>query len=257
MKLVKHSLPIITSHENRVLRILLPDSFDAKNKTYQLLIMHDGQNLFEESTAYGGHSWGIYDTLKTLNIDDLIVVGVDNSDLRFFEYSPWESGEEAREVVGIKTGGLGDVYASFIHDQVLSFITSTYPIDMDKPIMIGGSSMGAYISVYIALKYPKTFKIVGVFSLASWFNEPPFITYVNNREIDKDQRFFISIGKHESSSSSIENFNEIYLNNSRTLKSLLEKKQVQDIFYIETEDRHHELAWRKVFKDFILWAMHR
>jgi len=254
MNLIKHSLPIVTSKENRTIRVLLPDDFDPENKTYQLLMMHDGQNLFEDETAYGGHSWGIYETLKALQKNDIIVVGIDNSELRFFEYAPWESSEETTKLVGFKTGGLGDVYASFIHDQVLPFIISSYPIDQNKPIMIGGSSMGAYISVYIALKYPLVFKIVGVFSLASWFNEEPFITYVEESNIKEDTRFFISIGKHESSSSLKKDFNEIYLNNSRNLKTLLEKKQVQDIFYIETEDQHNELAWRKVFKDFILWA---
>jgi hypothetical protein len=70
-----------------------------------------------------------------------------------------------------------------------------------------------------------------------------------------DQRFFISIGKNESSDPSNKNFNKIYLNNSRNLKKHLEQKNVEDIFYIETDDIHNELAWRKMFETFALWLL--
>jgi predicted alpha/beta superfamily hydrolase len=247
-------LPILTSNQPRIIRVLLPTGYESSNQKYPVLYMHDGQNLFEDETSYAGHSWGIDETLKDLNLDQMIVVGIDNSELRLFEYSPWKSVPEVKKITAIDTGGLGDVYADFVVNQVKPYIDQTYRTLADyEHTMIAGSSMGAYISTYIGVKYPNIFSVIGVFSLASWFNEPDFLNFLESADIDSDQRYFISIGKKESSDESNPSFNEIYLNNSRNLKRLLESKNVSDIFYIETDDRHNELAWRRVFKDFVLW----
>jgi len=249
-----HSLPIPTSSHPRKLRVLLPDGYEHSNKKYPVLYMHDGQNLFDDETAYGNHSWRIYETLKIIGLDQIIVVGIDNSDLRLFEYSPWKSVPEVKKITTIETGGLGDIYADFIVYQVKPHIDQTYrTLHSYEHTMIAGSSMGAYISAYIAVKYPFVFSIVGLFSLASWFNEPDFLNFLHSSQIDFNQRYFISIGQKESSDENNLAFNEIYLNNSRNLKMLLESKHVKDIFYIETDDKHHELAWRKTFKEFVLW----
>ncbi len=113
--------------------------------------------------------------------------------------------------------------------------------------------MGAYISAYIASRFPHLFSVVGIFSLASWFNEAPFLNYIESQVLPTDQRYFISIGRNETSYEPEKNFNNIYLNNSRNFKALLLKKGISDIKYIETDDVHNELAWNKMFHEFILW----
>jgi predicted alpha/beta superfamily hydrolase len=255
MKNIKiHELPIITTNNYRKIRVLLPDNYEHVSDFYPVLYMQDGQNLFDDDLSYGGISWGIYETLKKHNLDQIIVVGIDNSDLRLFEYSPFLSVDEVKKITKIQTGGLGDIYASFIIDQVIPFIDSNYRTKNSYEYRyIAGSSMGAYISCYIANKYKNMFKVVGVFSLASWFNEEKFLNFLNSVEIDTNQRYFISIGSNESSDLSNKNFSEIYLNNSRNLKKLLIDKKIKDIYYIETDDKHHETAWRKMFNNFILW----
>ncbi len=252
--LILESLPILTTKNRRTIRILLPKDYDKSKLKYPVLYMHDGQNLFDDETSYANHSWGIDETLKSLHLDQIIVVGIDNSDLRLFEYSPWKSVPEVRKITAIDTGGLGDIYADFIVNQVKPFIDSKYrTIPEYEHTMIAGSSMGAYISAYIAIQYPKVFSIVGIFSLASWFNEPDFLNFMDSMDIDRTQRYFISIGRNESSNESDSNFNQIYLNNSKNFKKALESRQVEDILYIETDDVHNELAWRKMFKEFIIW----
>lgn len=255
MKQIITSLPIPTSPTPRTLRILVPDDFEDIKRTYRVLYMHDGQNLFDDSLSYGGHSWGIKDILEDLNIHDVIVVGIDNSELRFFEYSPWKSVPEVKKITAIDMGGLGDLYATWVSEQVVPYIDHHYPTSKKvEDRMIAGSSMGGYISAYIAAKYPDIFSIAGIFSLASWFNEPAFLDYMNSQIADPRQRFFISVGSHETSNPDEPTFNQLYLDNSRRLRDLLESKGIQDIYYIETEDVHNELAWRKVFPNFITWA---
>ncbi|MBU1141658.1 MAG: alpha/beta hydrolase [Firmicutes bacterium] len=253
------SLFIETTQDERQIRILLPDNYQNSKIRYPVLYMHDGQNLFDDETSAAGQSWNINDTLKILLekniIRDIIVVGIDNSNLRLFEYSPWESSELVKYISEVPVGGLGDIYAQFVVEKVKPYIDKNYRTKKDyHHAMIAGSSMGAYISAYIAIKYPGVFQHVGIFSLASWFNEGDFLKFINSSTIDTNQRFFISIGSNESSREATTDFNEIYLQNSRNLLSILKNKKVKDILYIETDDIHHESAWKKVFVDFIRFA---
>lgn len=255
---IKH-LYIDTTKNERAIRISLPEDYVTSKKRYPVLYMHDGQNLFDDKTSYSEISWGINETMTNLLskglIHDLIIVGIDNSDQRMFEYSPWKSSSIVKKISNMKMGGLGDEYAQFVVHKVKPFIDENYRTQPEyKHTLLGGSSMGAFISVYIAVKYPNIFKHIGVFSLASWFNEDRFLKFLSAAEIDPKQRFFISIGNQESSDEKTPEFNEIYLQNSRNLYHLLREKHVSDILYIETDDIHHESAWRKVFVDFIRFA---
>lgn len=251
MKLEMKTIFIPTQTEPRTLRILCPDDYETTQESYRVLYMHDGQNLFEDHTSYSGHAWGIEDALLQKGIDDLIVVGIDNSDLRLFEYAPWPGGPESLKFTKIQVGGLGKVYAEWLVHHLKPWIDQHYRTKKDYPnTLIAGSSMGAYISVYIATAYPNVFHTIGVFSLSSWFNESDFLNHLDQTHIDTNQRYFISVGLHEESLTPSP-MNDLYLNNSRTFKNKLLFKGVRDIFYIETDDTHNELAWKKVFPKFI------
>jgi len=252
-------LYIDTTKNERTIRISLPENYMTSNDKYPVLYMHDGQNLFDDKTSYSGISWGITETITNLLekglIRDLIIVGIDNSDKRLFEYSPWKRSRSVNTKFLGAVGGLGKAYAKFIINKVKPFIDGNYrTMPSYEHSMIGGSSMGAFISTYIALKYPKVFKHVGIFSLSSWFNEKAFLNFIKKTNVDTDQRFFISIGSKESSNEKMPDFSELYLQNSRNLYNLLKEKNVNDILFIETDDIHHESAWRKVFPDFIRFA---
>lgn len=256
MNLKLITLPIPTEQKERTLRILLPDDYENSTKSYPVLYMHDGQNLFEDHTSYTKQSWQIKQTLDRLGIVDLIVVGIDNSDLRLFEYSPWKCSPDVKKMTKIEVGGLGDIYATWLTTFVKPYIDNHYrTLNDQEHTMIAGSSMGAYISVYIACKYPQVYQTIGCFSLASWFNELAFLSYIDESDIALNQRYFISIGNQESSDKSTPHFNQIYLDNSRRLKKKLESKGIKHILYIETDDIHHERAWQKVFPKFIQFAL--
>lgn len=252
------SLAIPTHQDERKLRILLPDDYDQTTKSFGVLYMQDGQNIFEDHTSYSKHSWGIYETLKDKGVDDLIVVGIDNSEYRLFEYSPWPCTDEVKKMTNISVGGLGEIYASWMINHVKPYIDTHFRTKPDfDHTWIAGSSMGAYISLYIASSYPHLFSSIGVFSLASWFNEDALMKHIKSQTINPNQYYFISVGKRESSNPNQANFNEIYLNNSRTLKTTLSLLGIKNIFYIETDDIHNELAWRKVFPKFISFSIEK
>ena len=247
-------LYIETTKDERMIRVLLPDDYDSSIKEYGVIYMHDGQNLFNDYEAYGGHSWKIYESKKKLvdlGYEDMIIVGIDNSNLRMFEYSPWKNEFSIGSINIHEIGGMGDIYTNFIIHDVIPMIELKYRVKKDKNHrFLAGSSLGAYISQYIICKYPEFFKGAGIFSLASWFNEDVFLSYVKQSDITQKNMFFISIGKHETSDTSIHHFDEIYLSNSRNLRQLLLSKGINKVSYTETDDQHNEQAWQKQFPYF-------
>lgn len=261
MNLIKKELTIPSTKDKRTIRVLLPDDYHQKDISYPVLYMHDGQNLFEDDTSLNHTSWKIHETMSHLKkeklIDqDIIIVGIDNSDLRQFEYAPFISKELMQDMLKVQIGGLGEIYGDFIVKKVKRYVEKNFRVLNDyQNTYIAGSSMGAYISTYIASKFPTIFKAVGVFSLASWFNEEDFLDYIYYSDIKSDMRFFISIGRYQSSGTHQKKRNKLFLENSRNLKLELEKKSISDIFYIETDDTQNELIWREMFTQFIIWLL--
>src|SRR5664279_1320481 len=84
----------------RNLRVWLPGNYFApvnRNKHYPVLYMQDGQNLFDEATAFN-HEWKFDETVQFLTgsmmIHPMIVVGIDNTPRRSNEYLPYPDAEK-------------------------------------------------------------------------------------------------------------------------------------------------------------------
>src|SRR5690606_30408841 len=79
---------------NRLVRIYLPPGYASSDERYPVLYMHDGQNLFEDSTSYVGE-WGVDEALDSLFAatgQAFIAVGIDNGrEKRVNELNPWEN----------------------------------------------------------------------------------------------------------------------------------------------------------------------
>ena len=151
-------------NRERTVRLYLPPGYAASTKRYPVLYMHDGQNLFDASTAYAGE-WGVDETLDTLAKTqglEIIVVGIDNGgDKRMTELNPWDFGSFGK--------GEGAQYMDFIVKVVKPQIDATYrTLPGREATGIMGSSMGGLISQYAILQYPQVFSKAGIFSPAYW-----------------------------------------------------------------------------------------
>ena len=177
--------------------LYLPNEYAANpTKRYPVLYMHDGQNVFDNCTSFSGE-WGVDETLSQLQRQGLdatgsIVVAVDNDGgQRLNEYSPWNNPQYG--------GGQGDQYVDFLVQTLKPYIDTNYrTLTGREYTSIAGSSMGALISVYAALKYPAVYSKVGVFSPAFWFAEQPLFQYVQQNPARPDTRFYFVSGTQES-----------------------------------------------------------
>ncbi|HST62288.1 MAG TPA: alpha/beta hydrolase-fold protein [Longimicrobium sp.] len=172
--------------------IYLPPDYASSQKTYPVLYMHDGQNVFDAATSYAGE-WGVDEALDSLHAagdPGVIVVAVDNGQQqRMNEYSPWVHPEHG--------GGQGAAYADFLANTLKPHVDRSYrtrPGPESTGIM--GSSMGGLISLYAALRHPGVFGRVGVFSPSLWFSDSVFVAArAGVASGPRPRMYFVSGGK--------------------------------------------------------------
>jgi predicted alpha/beta superfamily hydrolase len=147
--------------------IYLPPDYESSGMNYPVLYMHDGQNLFDDSTSFAGE-WHVDETLNTLYGQGFkvpIVIGIENDGTyRLDEYSPW-----VHPGIG---GGQGKLYMEFIVQTLKPFVDQNYRTLPGRDYTgIMGSSMGGFISHYGALAYQDVFGKAGIYSPSYWFSD--------------------------------------------------------------------------------------
>lgn len=141
----------------RDLVVWLPPGYnDAANasRTYPVLYLQDGQNLFEKVGAIPAE-WGVDETAGALiaagKIEPLIIVGIPNAEAqRIREYSPIDlvDNQPAR----------GQAYVQFLVNEVKPRVERTFRVRTDAASTgIGGSSLGAVIALEAAAQRPDVF----------------------------------------------------------------------------------------------------
>jgi enterochelin esterase-like enzyme len=159
----------------RRVTVWLPSSYSAKGPRHAVLYMHDGQNLFDPETGYGGSEWNVDETLDRLvrekQVRPTIVVAIWNTPKRLQEYVPAKPfahlpPEYMDRVRGLYGGDpLSDNYLKFIVEELKPRIDREYRVKTDRPnTAIMGSSMGGLISLYAINEYPKVFGGAGMIS---------------------------------------------------------------------------------------------
>lgn len=158
----------------RNVTIWLPPNYDRDGAPYPVVYAHDGQNVFEPETSYGGAAWELDDIAEQLIAEDKIrtpiIVGMWNTEAtRWQEYMPqkiMDSVPDAAFVNGDAFMGdavsrpelYSDAYLKFIAEEMKPYIDANYntaPGADDTVIM--GSSMGGLISLYAIAEYPDVF----------------------------------------------------------------------------------------------------
>ena len=147
----------------RTVRVWTPEDYNPEQK-YEVIYMHDGQNLFDAGITWNHQEWGVDECISSLlqsgQIRPCIVVGVDNiSEIRYEEYYPSAICQEIAGGVlpeGFKP--LGDEYLRFLVEEVKPFVDSSYSTYTDAShTFVAGSSCGGLISSYALCEYPEVF----------------------------------------------------------------------------------------------------
>ncbi len=231
--------------ERRV-SVLLPKGYETSDKRYPVLYMHDGQNLFIDSEASFGVSWGIKDYLEQQSDLEIIVVGIDCNHEgfeRFNEYAPWENKELGQKLFNDDklTGGKGKEYIDYLTFELKPLIDEKYRTIPDETAM-AGSSMGGLISTYAACKYPQIFKRIASLSSAYWINQSEIEAYIKECVLSEIERFYLDVGTKEDTSFIN---HQIYIDSSQSVNDLLVEKVGKVRFDVVEDAVHNEAAWRE------------
>jgi len=222
--------------------IYLPPDYDNSNKSYPVLYMHDGQNLFDTQTSFAGE-WEVDETLNSLAENGVkvpIVVGIDNGGIdRIDEYTPWNNPQYS--------GGDGAQYMQFLVETLKPYIDQNYrTLPGRNSTAIMGSSLGGLISHYGAIKYQDVFSMAGIFSPSYWFSDSVY-TFTEQTGKQDDIKFYLMCGDSEGATT-VQDMNKMAdLLRDAGFNS---NEVTTDVI---AGGEHNEYLWRTQFQKAYLW----
>ncbi|MGA8152054.1 MAG: alpha/beta hydrolase-fold protein [Terriglobales bacterium] len=233
----------------RYLRVWLPPDYEAppnQNCHYPIFYLNDGQNLFEGKTSFTGVDWRVGESADQLirqgRIPPLIIVGIDNAGAdRIKEYLPY------RMFNPPVLRPRGKRYPDFLLNEVMPFLHQRYRIARGpENTGLGGSSLGALVSLYTAMDRPGIFGRL-LLESASLF--------VSNRRLLKysryfrqwPERIFMAIGTREAGQ---EEKDQQVVGDVRELEGIMRRAGLGDkrlMVRIDEGAAHNEGEWAKRF----------
>lgn len=242
VSLLKEPLAIPGLNRKRQIRIYLPPGYASSGRRYPVLYMHDGQNLFDDATAYAGE-WRVDETLNAMARSgklELIVVGIDNGrEKRMNELNAWSNPRFGAPE--------GKEYMEFVVKVLKPLIDKQYRTKADRAnTAIMGSSMGGLISHYAIIQYPEVFSKAGIFSPAYWTAAPSFDYFAANPPA-KDARLYFLSGEEEGGSM-VPDVKRVFASISNA-----DHPDPNAALKIVPGAKHNEGFWSAEFEQAVLW----
>jgi len=218
-------------NHKRDIIVWLPPSYEKNTKKhYPVLYMHDGQNIFDPTTAFTGYDWRVDEVADSLIrmkvIEEIIIVGIYNSPDRLPEYSDSE---------------LGSAYMNFVINVVKALVDSTYRTKQSKEHTgIIGSSLGGLSSLLFVWKRPDVFGMAGCLSPSFWYDDEKTLKEIREYSGHKKHiKIYLDCGGREK---------ELISGYKRMVEILKTKgyKKGKDLDYtFESNGTHSEHYWAK------------
>ena len=245
-------VPAAGLHGTRTIRVWLPPGYDdtAAARRFPVLYLQDAQNCFDRATSAYGSEWQVDETLTRLiangTVPPLIVVGIDNAGAdRTREYT--------FDVDPQDGGGDGAAYADLFLHVIMPFVENAYRVQTGPAhTFIGGSSLGALVSLEIVRRHPGVFSGVLVMSPSLWWDNQTTID-----DLAKDPsglvgtRVWIDIGTREvvplAPAGSMDPQNQRAVDEACRLDAVLRNAGIKEKLSVDEGAQHNEIAWAKRF----------
>ena len=235
----KIKLPTLTGEKERQSYVYLPVGYEESGRSYPVLYMFDGHNVFFDEDATYGKSWGMGEYLDAAQTQ-LIVAAVecnhhpDNG--RLSEYSPYTFYEPD---FGHVTGHGRVTMDWFVHTFKPS-IDRKYRTLSDRPhTFIAGSSMGGLMALYAVMEYNRCFSRGAALSPSLWVAPGKVDTLIRTARISPGTVMYMDYGSRE-----ISNHAQTFKMLGRTAAALLDKRVLLDFRIVPGGD-HSEASWER------------
>lgn len=191
------TIPSLSGDEKRRVYVYTPASYKTKTeKYYPVLYMFDGHNVFFDSDATYGKSWGMKRFMDSAR-KELIIVAVECSHVgnhRLVEYSPFSYENDA---LG-KIRGKGSQYMRWLVETLKPQIDRQYRTLPDRAnTMIAGSSMGGLMALFAACRYNQVFQRAACLSPSLWVDPGKVLEMIARSAMQTDTTIYMDYGALE------------------------------------------------------------
>ena len=243
----KIQIPTLPTKEPRRLYVYLPKDYRRDERRYPVLYMFDGHNVFYDSHATYGKSWGMKEYLEKTGLG-LILVAVEcnpEGNRRINEYTPWSF----RSPYGTFRAQ-GELTMEWFTKVLKPQIDRTYRTLPDREhTMIAGSSMGGLMTLYASVAYNDVFSKGAALSSSLWVSMRRLRELIQTHPLAHPTRIYMDLGTGE-----IDGDRKALADMFDTAKWL--STAGADVAARVVPDAvHNEAAWEKripVFFDFLL-----
>lgn len=232
-------IPQLSGDKTRRGYIYLPDYYDdIPDRRFPVMYMFDGHNVFFDSDATYGKSWGM-NSYMSWTRKPLIIVAIEcnhEGDRRLEEYSPMDF---QNSTLG-RIKGRGKIYMDWLVNELKPAVDEQVRTIPDREhTILCGSSMGGLMALYGATVYNQVFQRAACLSPSVWLSPSKVIEMISRAEIKNDTCIYMDYGS-----------NEIY-NHAASAEALISTahmlltKHVNLAFRIVPGGTHSEASWEQ------------
>ena len=196
IKVRKIQIPSLPTAKPRRLYVWLPRGYEKSEKRYPVLYMFDGHNVFYDSHATFGKSWGMKEYLERSGLELILVAVECNHEgfRRLSEYTPWSF---SRRPVGA-IEAQGKLTMDWITRELKPQIDAEYrTLPEREHTMIAGSSMGGLMSIYAAVEYNGVFSRAAALSPSLWVDPKAMREMICSHALLPPTRIYLDMGSAE------------------------------------------------------------
>ena len=210
-----------------------------------LLVLHDGQNLFDPERAHvPGQHWRVRETADALisagKMPPIVIAGIDH-------LGPQRGDEMTPTAAGRKGMGGAPEYGRFIVEDVLPRLEREFGVRTDQ-LAMGGASLGGLVTLSIARQFPDRLSRLLVMSPSVWWDSRVILRQLRHAGLGSHPRIWLDAGRREGAR---------VLADTRALRDVL-LRETPALFYLEDPNgRHTEADWARRLPQALEWLYSR
>ena len=224
----------------RLVTVYIPN---ASPQGAQILLLHDGQNLFEPDRAHvPGKHWRVAETADRLmdsgRMPAVVIVGID--------HLGEGRGREMTPTIGDRPGmGGGAVYGRFLMEDLMPYLARSYGVRTDAAgVAVGGSSLGGLITLAIACQYPGRVGRLLIMSPSVWWDDRVILRRLRRSRFGGRPRVWLDIGRREGART---------ITDTRALRDVLIGQTSALRYFEDPLGEHTESDWARRLPTALEW----
>ena len=233
------TIPKLSSNKTRRVYLYLPASYEKNTqKRYPVMYMFDGHNVFFDSDATYGKSWGMNEYMVRTK-KDIIIVAVEcnhEGNSRLQEYAPFSFENATLGTIKSK----GNQYMNWLIKTLKPEIDLKYRTLPDrKNTIIAGSSMGGLMALYGVTVYNHIFQRGACLSPSLWVAPGKVLEMIAKSNLKSDTCIYMDYGSEEMLNHAANS--EALISTSHFLLT----KRVNLTFRVVPGGNHSEASWER------------